>query len=145
MKAHSKYLLVVLLVFTSVNCSKEDDSASDPEPTTPELLIGKWFIKEINNVEVPEGCLDQSYYHFLDGQRMVSERFNSDIDSDCFSLGIYASPYTLNGSGEVTFEIQELIGITTVTVVIIEISTSELTGTFQFGFGGAEYKLIKDL
>ncbi|WP_422859480.1 hypothetical protein ACOKFD_00630 [Flagellimonas sp. S174] len=147
MKTYSTYLLVTLLVFTLTNCSNDDNGTIEPEPTVSELLIGKWFIEEKNNIKVPEGCLDRTFYQFIDGQNVVSEQFSSaEIDSECFSTGIYASPYTINATNEVVFDIQdELFGIVTVTLEIIEISTNELTGTLQDRFGGAEYKLIKDL
>ena len=145
MKVYPKCLLVTMLAFTLTNCSNDDDDTIEPEPTISELLIGKWFIEEINNTTVPEGCLDQSYYYFFDEQNMVSEQFFS-VEFSCLSSGLYASSYTMNETNEVVFDVQDnLLGVTTVTLEIIELSTTELTGTLKDRFGEVEYKLIKDL
>lgn len=143
MKTLVKYTAMALFSLILFNCNSDDEENVQQEPTVSELIIGKWFLKEIDDIIIPEGCLDQTYYHFLDEQNIISEHFSDFAGSDCDSSGAYTSSYSINQDNEVVFNIQDEFGITPVTFKIINISTTELLGTYQIEDSTRNYKLIK--
>jgi len=104
MKTFMKHItLITILSLSFFNCSNDDDNTSQEEIIVQELIIGKWFYSDIN--EVPVGnCSAQSYYHFLDAENVIFYDLSASLfdPEDCFTfLGEQEMTYVLEDNDQI--------------------------------------------
>tara|TARA_R110002111_G_scaffold61133_1_gene101876 strand:- start:11 stop:544 length:534 start_codon:yes stop_codon:yes gene_type:complete len=131
-----KSLFIFSLTLNLFNCSKDDDNTiiENIEPTTQQLLIGKWFYSITSNGEAST-CVAQSYFNFIDAQTLELQRviddfglaiFGFDLVGDCWFSNYPQVNYTLNEDNDIQFP-SEFGG--TNTLKIVSISETKLVLT----------------
>src|SRR5690606_10087122 len=94
-------------LFTAQACSDDDSAPTpEPEPTTQELLLGKWHFKSFEDpVEGTSGefdeCSKKGYWDFTTDGEIFVEEFEPDGSGGCVSLDFYARPYSLSVNDEI--------------------------------------------
>ena len=148
MKKLITYIGVTLLVFTLCSCSKDDDNTiiENVEPTTQQLLIGKWYFTITSDGEAST-CEAQSYYHFTDTENLDYQYVLDDTGiapsgfefiEGCYHSNNAPVNYTINEDNDIQFP-TEFGG--TNTLKIVSISETKLVLTQ----GDFIYILTKDL
>lgn len=125
--------LMVLALLLS-NCSKSDDNNQPQEPSTQELLLGKWMVTTASYDNIEPECMAQSFFEFVDTERLnyqfVGAVFTLDgTFIDCSTLVNDNYAYTLASDDTFSFTTEE-IGFQT--FKIVEISASNLVLTTEF-------------
>ena len=149
MKNALKTIAIALVVITWSSCSKDDDNTiiENVEPTTQQLLIGKWYYSVTSDGEAST-CEAQSYYDFIDAQTLEYQRviddfglaiFGFDLVGDCWFSNYPQVDYTLNEDNDIQFPV-DYGG--TATLKIVSISETKLVLTT---LGDFIYILTKDL
>ena len=149
MKNALKTIAIALVVITWSSCSKDDDNTiiENVEPTTQQLLIGKWYYSVTSDGEAST-CEAQSYYDFIDAQTLeyqhVIDDFGLaisgfDLVGDCWFSNYPQVDYTLNEDKDIQFPV-DYGG--TATLKIVSISETKLVLTT---LGDFIYILTKDL
>lgn len=107
MKKYLIFPLIVLLLFVAQACSEDDSTAiPEPEPTTEELLLGKWHFESFeDSFEGTSGefdeCTKKGYWHFMQDGKIHVEEFEPDGSNGCVSFGVYTRPYSLSVNDEI--------------------------------------------
>ncbi|WP_445733442.1 hypothetical protein [Mariniflexile sp.] len=144
-----KSLFIFSLTLSLFNCSKDDDNTiiENIEPTTQQLLIGKWFYSVTSNGNA-SACEAQSYYHFIDTENLDYKDVRDDTGGilpsgyefieGCLRSNNAPVNYTLNENNDIQFPAD--FGLTA-TLKIVSISETKLVLTR----GDFIYILTKDL
>ena len=132
-----KIVLVTILSLSIFNCSKDDDDDDDDfqmsEPTTQELLIGKWHVDILSTGEATD-CQAQTFYHFLDSENATYQLVQDDtgilptgaeVIGDCAFSPEETTTYTLVNNQDIN--IVNEYGITTLKIVSINDTTLVIT------------------
>lgn len=118
-------ILSILLFMTLFIACSSDDDAVPVEPTTQELLIGKWFIESSTSggMTTPaDACEQQTFVNFVTDEDLIIQSYY-DSSGTCTTDGADAYPYSLTMGGDIV--IQD--GASTVIWVVLDISETHLT------------------
>lgn len=86
MKTLLKFMPLIFML-TLINCSKDDDNATDDENiTTNDPIVGKWMLKEVNDTAVANvECYKDSYIE-SDAKVITFYILDRQEDGSCTSI-----------------------------------------------------------
>lgn len=113
-------LTLLTLTFTLPACNKDDDKA---EPTAEEMIVGKWFLTNVDTgvpSEALSDCERKTFFEFKSAGNFYAEAHTLD-GGDC-KIGSLEGSYSITTNGK--YIILNMGGSTTIQFEIKKLTTS---------------------
>lgn len=114
---------ILLIAFILTGCNKDGDNIEVPEPTTQELILGRWSLESISPGAELSACVKQSSLTFLEDGTFLQSSYSEDSDGDCNLFSPEPADYSFSANDLIRVE---LGGSETIFITIVSISEDQL-------------------